>query len=100
MTPDWTHLFNLGLLLVLGMSVLKFLEYGIGYFFKRITKDDYLTKKHCDQCKMERKDNDNDFRREVREKLGIITGALVVMAAGKEVSLEEIQKLLTAGIPK
>lgn len=98
--PEFSSPATLGLLLVLGMAMLKFLEHAIGYFFKRITKDDYLTKKHCDQCKTERKDNDNDFRREVREKLGIITGALVVMAAGKEVSLEEIQKLLTAGIPK
>ena len=68
----------------------------IGYFFKRWNRD-YVTAGACRQCKTDRKDNDNDFRREMREKLGIMTGVLVVIAAGKEVSLEEIQKLVAIG---
>ncbi len=100
MTLDSTPLMNIGLLLVVALTILKFLDFGLGYFFKRLTKDDLLTRKHCDQCRAERKEADGDFKREVREKLGIMTGALVVIAAGKEVSLEEIQKLITAGIPK
>ncbi len=87
------------ILFIVAIVAYRLLDKVIDYFWVKITKD-YLTRKQCEQCKTDRKTDENDFKREVREKLGIMTGALVVLAAGKEISMEEIQKLISAGTPK
>ncbi len=54
---------------------------------------DYMTKKQCEDCT--EKEGSKIFKREIREKLGLITGILLVMASGKEVSQDLIEKLVT-----
>ena len=95
--PDLS-LASMSILVIVAVIAWKVLDKVVDYFWKRIIKDDYLTIKACEKCKGERKDDDNSFKREMREKLGIMTGAIVVLAAGKDLPLEEIQKLISAGV--
>jgi hypothetical protein len=91
---------TMSMLLIVAIVAWKVLDKVVDYFWKRIVKEDYLTVGQCTQCKTERKDDEKAFKSEVREKLGIITGALVVLAAGKEMSIDDIQKLISSGTPK
>jgi len=91
---------TLGLMVVLTIIVMKFTEQMVSYLFAKLVKDDLITRTHCNACKSEQKTGDVEFRNEVREKLSIIIGAIVVMAAGKEVSIEEIQNLIKSSVQR
>ena len=86
---------QLGLFFVLALIAMKIIEQAINYFFAKIIKTEYMTVTKCEICRKECKNLDNEFRKEIREKLGIITGALVVLAAGKEITMDELQRLIT-----
>ena len=72
----------------------------IGYFFKRWNRE-YITKKVCDglrdSCKhaLEKDDGKfNEFKKEMRDSLGIIKGLLLVLASGEKVSADDLKELM------
>lgn len=68
----------------------------IGFFFKRWNRE-YITKKQCDGCREEQKQDDakfSEFKREMREGMGIIKGLLLVIASGGKVTVEDLKELM------
>jgi len=67
-----------------------------GFFFTRWNRE-YLTKAHCEGCKKEyREDGENlvEFKREMRDSMGLIKGLLLVLASGGKVSIDELKNLM------
>jgi len=71
-----------------------------GYFFNRWNRE-YITKKTCDDnrlsCKagMDKEDAKfYEFKKEMREGMGIIKGLLLVIASGGKVAIEDLKELL------
>jgi hypothetical protein len=95
--PDSSNPITLGLLLVAAYTMVRFLDFGLNYFLKRIARDNYVTTEQCGQCRISRVQNDakfDEFKKEVRESFGLVKGVLVVLAAGKQISLDELKELM------
>lgn len=68
----------------------------IGYFFKRWNRD-YVTRSQCADCKKDHAAEDakfTDFKKEMRESMGVIKGLLLVVASGGKVSMEDLKELM------
>ncbi len=77
------------IMVVGGAAGYKLLELVIGYFFRRVTRDDYVTRKDCEHCQ---KTDDNTIKK-LTADIAIIKGVLLVMAVDKEVPPEHLARL-------
>lgn len=67
------------------------------YIIKKVIKKvdtDYVTLNDCGDCKVEKSSDMKEFKKEMREKLSAIGGMLLVIATGKEVPSEQIEKFM------
>ncbi len=85
---------HIGVLVVVILILNKVFDYIVKKIIKKVDTD-YVTIAQCKSCPSN--DDMKKFKREMREKLGLISGILLVMASGKEVSQELIEKLVTGG---
>ena len=80
---------NIAMTVVMGAAGYKSLELVLVYFFKKVTKDDYVTKKSCDVCGKQR---DTSLDKLVAE-ISIIKGLLLVLAVKNGVPPEQLTNL-------
>ncbi|OHD22459.1 MAG: hypothetical protein A2Y38_24975 [Spirochaetes bacterium GWB1_59_5] len=76
-----------------------------GFFFKRLTRDDYVTKKDCEACVMRSSDfitkkdceacskQDDDTMARLIDDMSTVKGILLVMAVNQGVNPEELKGL-------
>lgn len=90
-----------GLVLVGALVVGEALRLAVRYFFKKITREDYLIKRDCEKCtegrnkaSEQRYTELNEFKREVRTSLNMIKGILLVLATKGEIPLDKIDELI------
>lgn len=76
---------------ILALILSKVFDYILSKIIKKVDTD-YVTTAQCKTCGVN--DDMKKFKREMREKLGLISGILLVIASGKEVSQELIERLV------
>jgi len=81
-------------LVVMALILGKVFDHILIKIIKKVDTD-YVTKLQCEDCSA--REGQREFKKEMREKLGLISGILLVMASGKEVSQDLIEKLITGG---
>jgi hypothetical protein len=89
--PD--HLVT-GAMIIAAYVALKFLDLLVAHLFKRNVETEYVTTVACGQCESRKKSELQDFKKEMREGMGMIKGMLVAIAAGKQITTEDIQNLI------
>ena len=72
-------------MLAAGGVAYKVLELAVGYFFRKLTKDDYVTKEDCKRC--EQQDS------KLATEISTIKGILLVLAVKNEIPTEQLAKL-------
>lgn len=91
---------NMAAIIVGGFLVLKFLEFGLDHFLKKVRKvadNEYITEERCGKCREDQDTSDRSFKREMREDIGQIKGILLVLATGEKVDMDQIAKLISRG---
>jgi len=61
----------------------------IAYFFKRVTRDDFITKTDCQQCEKA----DADITAKLTSEIATIKGILLVLAVKSGIPPEQLSKL-------
>lgn len=94
--PDFLHS---AVLIVVAVIALKLIDLATTFFFKKLTKDDYITKAECvklrESCPSSKTTNDlNEFKKEIRTSLGVIKGLLLGMAVKAGIPVEEYKDLV------
>jgi predicted MarR family transcription regulator len=72
-----------------GLFIWKTIELGGNYFFKKVTRDDYITKADCQNC-VAKRDKEKD---EVCERLAEIRGIVLIVAVKAGIRPEELTDL-------
>jgi hypothetical protein len=97
-----THTAMLVIISIVGMEILKRV---VDYFFKRATRDDFITKADCAQCKktigdfITRADcakcekAGDDITTKLASEIAIIKGILLVIAVKSGIPPEQLSKL-------
>jgi hypothetical protein len=67
----------------------KLIELGTQYFFRKLTRDDYVTKSDCTNCGKKR---DATFE-ELNKSLSVVKGILLVVAVKGGVDTDELKSL-------
>lgn len=80
---------NVAMVAVMGAAGYKLLDQTISYFFRKLTKDDYVTKKECEGCE---KKKDTSLEKIVAE-ISTMKGLLLVIAVKGELSDDQLAKL-------
>jgi hypothetical protein len=77
-----------------GIITYRLMELGTSYFFRRMTKDDFVTRRECSQCA---KQGDSTIIRLAAE-VSTIKGILLVLAVNADIPTEQLAKLTQVGI--
>ena len=80
---------NTAMVVVLGITGYKVLDHVVAFFFRKLTKDDYVTKKECEGCEKQ-KDSSLD---KITSEISTIKGLLLVLAVKNEIPPEQLAKL-------
>lgn len=80
---------NSAMMVVGGAAGYKLMELFISYFFRKLTRDDYVTRKDCEHCQK----TDDDSIRKLTSDIAIIKGILLVLAVEKEIPPDQLAKL-------
>lgn len=75
--------------LIVGLILFKILEFIVQMGLKKLTRDDYVTKKACEDCSSK----DSASMSRLTSEIAIIKGILLVIAVKGEVSPEDLAKL-------
>lgn len=75
--------------IILSVAGYKMLEKLIDMFFKRITRDDFITKADCGQCEKA----DADVTAKLTSEIATIKGILLVLAVKSGIPPEQLSKL-------
>jgi hypothetical protein len=90
-----THVGVLVFMIMVGSELIK---QGTQFFFKKLTKDDYLTKADCQNCGAKGSSTDiRDLEKKFDERMGEMRGILLVVALKANVPAEELKPLTTSG---
>lgn len=81
------------LIVVGALTAKEILSYVVKKIIKKVDTD-YVTLRDCADCKEVRTSDMKEFKKEMREKLSAIGGILLVIATGKEVPAEQIEKFM------
>jgi hypothetical protein len=89
-----THVGILVFVIMIGSELIK---QGTQYFFKKLTKDDYLTKADCQSCSAKGSSTDiRDLEKKFDERMGEMRGILLVVALKANIPMEDLKPLLTS----
>jgi hypothetical protein len=75
--------------IILGIALYKAVELLVTLVFKRLTSNDFVTKKACEDCSS----RDNVSMTRLTGEIAIIKGILLVIAVKGEVPPEDLAKL-------
>lgn len=75
--------------IVVGAAGYKLLELIITFFFKRATRDDYVTRADCEDCCRQ----DDTTISKLTTEISAIKGILLVLAVKNEIPPEQLAKL-------
>lgn len=82
---------TVAMIVVLGGAGWKIMDLVIKYFFSKLTASGYITKEACDNCSRQ----DDDTLKKLAADIATIKGLLLVLAMGKSLEAEDLQKLMT-----
>jgi hypothetical protein len=90
------------ILVVVGVVAFKLMDLGTGYFFKKITRDDVVTKGDCENlrenCMIQKDVRDlKDTSEELCDRINEMRGIMLVMAVKSGVNPEELKDLTRVG---
>lgn len=80
---------NTAMVATMAIIGFKLLDQVVAYFFKKATKDDYITKSECAGCDR-REDAAVD---KLASEISTIKGLLLVLAVKNEIPAEQLAKL-------
>ena len=75
--------------LILGIVIYQVVVFICQQVFKRLTNNDFVTKKACEACSKQ----DFESMKRLTSEVAIIKGVLLVLAVKKEITPEELAKL-------
>lgn len=75
--------------IIIGIAIYKAIELIVALIFKRLTSNDFVTKKACEDCS----NRDNLSMNRLTGEIAIIKGILLVIAVKGEVPAEDLAKL-------
>ncbi|HBG07669.1 MAG: hypothetical protein A2075_09095 [Geobacteraceae bacterium GWC2_58_44] len=75
--------------IIIGIVIYKVVELLVQLVFKRLSSNDFVTKKSCDDCSS----RDNVAMTRLTGEIAIIKGILLVIAVKGEVPAEDLAKL-------
>jgi len=93
-------------LIVMSMVGLKLTDLIVGYFFKKVTRDDYITKKDCEVCLMRTKSfvtredldamsrADDEILARLIDDMSTVKSLLLVMASKQGIPVEDLKGLV------
>lgn len=80
---------NTAIMVVGGAGGYKLLELIINYFFKRVTRDDYITQSACEACSK----TDEATIKHLSDEVHTIKGILLVIAVKVQIDPSQLAKL-------
>lgn len=82
------------ILVLAAVIIYKLIDLAVSYFFKRVTRDDYITKSDCAACKAKQTPDDLEaFKEEIRDCISEFRGILLVVAINGGMKPEELKEL-------
>lgn len=92
-------------MLVIALIGREIISLATSYFFKKVTRDDYITKKDCEACQVKvsafvsKKDceacakSDDSVINRLTTEMAAVKGILLVMAVNQKIPAEELKGL-------
>ena len=96
---------EIAILILVALIGRELINLSTGYFFKKVTRDDYVTKKDCEACVMRTSDfitrqdcemcskQDDDTMSRLIDDMSTVKGILLVMAVKQGVNPEDLKGL-------
>lgn len=78
------------ILVVMVLVGRELLSLATGYFFKKLTRDDYITKSDCNKCSKD----DESAMRGLASDISTIKGLLLALAMNKDLTADDLTKLM------
>jgi hypothetical protein len=81
---------QLGMLAVFSSIGMHLLNLGTSYFFKKITRDDFVTKTSCERCSRQ---GDTEVKK-LTEEIRVMKGILLAIASKAGLPIEALKELV------
>lgn len=78
------------ILIVTVLVVQEALKLSTGYFFKKLTRDDYVTRSECVKCTK----SDKEAMDKLSDGISTIKGLLLALAMKKELTADDLKALM------